>query len=95
MQDRNSPSMEGVLRSLDKTGIKDLIEKNPAKTAKLLHMINLAGVDSVAERRSFNTAFMDSLLELENTRPAAHLWLKQNLDYEICDAVLSDCNYTG
>ena len=95
MQDRNSPSIEGVLRSLDKTAIKDLIEKKPAKTAKLLHMINLAGVDSVAERRSLNTAFMDSLLELEHTRPATHLWLKQNVDYEICDAVLSDWNYTG
>jgi hypothetical protein len=87
--------MEGVLRSLDKTAIKDLIEKNPAKTAKLLHMINLAGVDSVAERRSLNTAFMDSLLELEQTRPATYLWLKQNVDYEICSAVLSDWKYTG
>ena len=87
--------MEGVLRSLDKTAIKDLIEKKPRKTAKLLHMINLAGVDSIVERRSLNTAFMESLLELEHTRPAAHLWLKQNVDYEICDAVLSDWNYTG
>ena len=51
-------------------------------------MINLAGVDSVAERRSLNTTFMDAVLELEHTRPAAHLWLKQNVDYEICDAVL-------
>ena len=87
--------MEGVLRSLDKTAIKDLIGKNPAKTAKLLHMINLAGVDSVAERRSLNTAFMDSLLEHEQTRPATYLWLKQNVDYEICNAVLSDWKYTG
>ena len=87
--------MEGVLRSLDKTAIKDLIQKKPTKTAKLLHMINLAGVDSVVERRSLNTTFMESLLELEHTRSATHLWLKQNVDYEICDAVLSDWNYTG
>ena len=94
MQDRNSPSMVGVLRSLDKTAIKDLIVENPSKMAKLLHMINL-GVDSIAERRSINTAFMDSLLDLELTRPATHLWLKKNVDYEICDNVLSDWNYTG
>jgi len=87
--------MEGVLRSLEKTAIKNLIVENPAKTCKLLHMINLAGVDSVAERRSLNTIFMDSVLELEHTRPEAHLWLKQNVDYEICDTVLSDWNYTG
>ena len=95
MQDKNSPSMVGVLRSLDKTAIKGLIVENPAKMAKLLHMINLAGVDSVVERRSLNTAFMDSLLDLELTRPATHLWLKQNVDYEICDTVLSDWDYTG
>ena len=80
---------------MDKTAIKDLIVENPSKMAKLLHMINLAGVDSIAERRSLNTAFMDSLLDLELTRPATHLRLKKNVDYEICDTVLSDWNYTG
>ena len=47
------------------------------------------------ERRRINKNFLDCLVEVKGSRPAALVWLKCYIDFDICDVMLSDWRYSG
>ena len=60
-------------------------------------MINMKGSDpeNVHERRRINKMFVNCLLEVKSSGPLALIWLKKNIDYDICDIMLSDWKHSG
>ena len=46
-------------------------------------------------RRIFNQTFMGCLVEVMGGCPSALVWLKRNVDFEICDIMLRDWINSG
>ena len=51
--------------------------------------------ENLLDRRIFNQTFMGCLVEVMGGCPSALVWLKKNLDFEICEIVLSDWKNSG
>ena len=88
-----------ILRSEDKTALKDLIsneEEGDTQLNQVLRMVNIDGTgpQDVKSRREINKSFMKCLIS-KLGRPEALIWIKKHLDPEFCKQILSDLNYTG
>ena len=88
-----------ILRSEDKTALKDLISNEKEGNTQLnqvLRMVNIDGTgpQDVKSRREINKSFMTCLIA-KLGRPEALIWIKKHLDPEFCNSILSDMNYTG
>ena len=84
------------IRSKDKDVITNLITIENQHISRSLRIINLdVPTAEITERREINVAFMTCLIEIETSHPSALLWLKKNMDSDICDTIMSDYNYTG
>ena len=92
----NSNGVIEQIRSKDKDVIINLITTDNQHISRSLRIINLdVPTAEIAERRQINVAFMTCLIEIETSHPSALLWLKRNIDSDICDTILSDYDYTG
>ena len=43
----------------------------------------------------FNKAIMDCLVEVKGDISSALVYLKKNIDFEICDIMISDWHFSG
>ena len=94
--DNNSNGVIEQIRSKDKDVIINLITTDNQHISRSLRIINLdVPTAEIAERRQINVAFMTCLIEIETSHPSALLWLKRNIDSDICDTIMSDYDYTG
>ena len=86
-----------ILHSNNKTAIKELIVTKDWQLNPALRLANSGGYSpqDVAMRRSANKLFFECVLDVEHSRPAALVWLKGNIDPDICNAIITDDNYTG
>ena len=94
--DNNSNSVIEEIRSKDKDVITNLIATKNKHISRSLRIINLdVPTAEITERRQINVSFMSCLVEIESSHPSALLWLKRNIDSDICDTIMSDYDYTG
>ena len=94
--DNDSNCVIERIRSKDKDAIKNLITTNNQHISRSLRIINLdVPTAEIIERRQVNVTFMTCLIEIETSHPSALLWLKRNIDSDICDTIMSDYDYTG
>ena len=92
----NSNGVIEQIRSKDKDIITNLITTKNQHISRSLRIINLdVPTAEITERRQINVAFMTCLIEIETSHPSALLWLKRNIDSDICDTIMSDYDYTG
>ena len=96
-----------TLKSKNKDAVKDLISSNDKNLGSALRVINMESFapESVSKRkaknkaymnrRSINKTFVKCLEELEQGRRSALLWLKRYVDFEVCDVIIEDANYSG
>ena len=79
-----------ILHSNNKTAIKELIVTKDWQLNPALRLANSGGYSpqDVAMRRSANKLFFECVLDVELSRPAALVWLKGNIDPDICNASL-------
>ena len=95
-KDNNSNDVIEQIRSKDKDVIINLITTDNQHISRSLRIINLdVPTAEITERRQINVAFMTCLIEIETSHPSALLWLKRNIDSDICDTIMSDYDYTG
>ena len=84
----------------DKIAIKKLIRAESSENIQLkqiLRMINMKGMGSqdLTTRRRVNKCFMDCLVDVQRGNPAALVWLKKHIDFQICKTMLSDWKHSG
>ena len=96
MNDNDSNSVIEQIRSKDKDVITNLIATKNQHISRSLRIINLdVPTAEITERRQINVSFMTCLIDIETSHPSAFLWLKRNIDSDICDTIMSDYDYTG
>mgnify|MGYP007045152372 FL=1 len=94
--DNNGNGVIEKIRSKDKDVIINLITTDNQYISRSLRIINLhVPTTEITERRQINVTFMTCLIEIEASHPSALLWLKRNIDSDICDTIMSDYDYTG
>ena len=49
----------------------------------------------LAMRRRTNKNFMKNLLDIQPDVPSAFVWLKNNIEFDICQTILSDWEFSG
>ena len=96
-----------VLKSKNKEDMKDLITSDDKSLGPALRIINMesfapeknskrrANKKANMNRRSINKTFFECLEDVEQGRHFALLWLKKNIDFEVCDVIIEDAGYTG
>ena len=86
-----------ILSGTDKNAIAHLISTECQEIGTILQIISMdgSGADDRAKRREINCAFMDCLEKVQSGDSPALLWLKRHVDFQVCDIMLSDWNYSG
>ena len=87
-----------ILVRNDRRAIKNLIvNSNDDRLKKNLRFLNMDGSvnQDTEKRREMNKMFLRCLVEVQQDYPSALIWLKRNIDSDICDTMLSDWKYTG
>ena len=83
-----------ILHRNNKTAIKEMIVSKNWQLNQALQLTN-SGPQDMAKIRSANKLFFECVLEVELSHSAALVWLKSNIDPDICDAIITDVNYIG
>jgi len=87
-----------ILQGSKKSAIKNLImNSSDDKIKKNMRFLNMdgAGFQDLAVRRKTNKNFFQCLFKVYPHRPTALVWLKNNIEFDTCQRMLSDLNYTG
>ena len=87
-----------VLQGDDQLAIKNLIinsEDNELK--RNLRFLNTDGIGmhDLAMRRRTNKNFMNNLLEIQPDVPSAFVWLKNQIEFDICHTIITDWEFSG
>ena len=82
-----------ILRGSDKVAIEDLIVN--AEDDELNKNLRFLSLQNVAVRRQANKNFMDSLVDIYQDRSTAILFLKNKIDFAVCQKVMDDWEYSG
>ena len=90
----DSTNIKSLIKNGNKSEIKRLIKSENTNLGPTLRMINMKGYKEkdLMERREMNKFFIQCLTEIS---PRAFIWLKQHVDYETCEAMISDWSYKG
>ena len=93
----NHYSIVEKIESNDTNTVINLITSEDPKIGQVLRLLNIEGSDAedLERRRSINKHFVQCLVEVKSNLPSALLWLKANVDMDICDKMISAYNYTG
>lgn len=51
--------------------------------------------ENLLKRRRFNKKILECIIEIKGDCPSALIWLKQNVDFEVCSIMLSDWKYSS
>ena len=87
-----------ILQGSKKAAIKNLIMNSADdKIKKNMRFLNMdgAGFQDLAVRRKTNKNFFQCLFKVYPHRPTALVWLKNNIEFDTCQRMLSDLKYTG
>ena len=84
-----------ILHRNNKTGIKEMIVSKNWQLKQALQLVNSGPQDMAKRRRRANKLFFECVLEVELSHSAALVWLKSNIDPDICNAIITDVNYIG
>ena len=93
----NHYSIVEKIESSDTNTVINLITSEDPKIGQVLRLLNIEGseAEDLERRRSINKHFVQCLVEVKSNLPSALLWLKANVDMDICDKMISAYNYTG
>ena len=85
----NSINIKTLLRNEKKSEIKKLINSENTNLGSALRIMNVKSYKEkdLLERREMNKFFIRCLMEISR-RP--FIWLKQHVDYETCETIISD-----
>ena len=94
---RRLTQLKEILYMKNEVCIKELINNDDSNLHHVLRMINFVGPEKeyLAKRRETNKHFIKCLTEVKMGGPQAFVWLKKHVDYETCEIMISDLNYTG
>ena len=86
-----------MVQSSDEVAIKHIIVSEDSHLRQVLRLINTegSGKGSHESRSVVNKYFMNYLVEVKCGLSSALLWLKANVDPDICGILLSDYDYSG
>ena len=86
-EQKNLQNVIEALYSRNEDALKELIVTQSIMLCQVLMLIN-RGADDLSERRSVNKSFLDSLTKVKEGLPQALLWLKKNIDPDVCAIML-------
>ena len=92
----NHYSIVERVQSTDTNIVSSLITTEDPKIGQVLRMLNIEGseAEDLERRRTINKHFVKCLVEVKSGLPSALLWLKANVDMEICDKMISAYNHS-
>ena len=87
-------NIKALLKNENKSEIKRLINSETSDLGPALRMINMKMYKEkdLSERRELNKFFIQCLTEIS---PRAFIWLKQHVDFETCETMISDWSHKG
>ena len=93
-QQSNLQNVVETLYSCNEDTIKELIVSETINLSQILMMINRQEED-LSERRNVNKCFLNCMTKLKKGQPVALIWLKKNIDLEVCAIMLSDLKFSN
>ena len=87
-QQSNLQNVIETLYSMNEDAMKELI------VCQVIVLIN-RGTDDLSERRNINKSFLDCLTKVKQDIPQALVWLKKNIDPDVCAIMLSDWKFSN
>ena len=92
----NHYSIVERIQSTNTSIVSSLITSEDPKTGQVLRMLNIEGseAEDLERRRTVNKHFVKCLVEVKSGLPSALLWLKANVDMEICDKMILAYNHS-
>ena len=92
--------MREIIFSKNEDDVKDLINSvksdNKIFSLSLTKLNNeLSGNKNRPKRKELNVFLMKCLVQTQTTYQLALIWLKKRVDFQTCDTVISDYNFTG
>ena len=92
----NHYSIVEQVQSTDTNIVSSLITSEDPKIGPILRMLNIEGseAEDLERKRTINKHFVKCLVEVKSGLPSALLWLKANVDMEICDKMISAYNHS-
>ena len=92
LEDKDSKIFK-ILLGTDKEAIRDLIVN--AEDDQLNKNLQFISMKSVEVRRNVFKLFFQCLLDVNPDEPTALIWLKANIDFDLCQKIKSDWEYQG
>ena len=93
-QQSNLQNAIEALYNQNEDAMKGLIVSQDGMLCQVLMLIN-RGADDLSERRSINKSFLDSLTKVKEELPQALVWLKKNIDPDVCAIMLTDWKFSN
>ena len=92
--------MREIIFSKNEDDVKDLI--NSVKSDNKIFSLSLTKLNNELsdnkhrpKRKELNVFLMKCLVQTQTTYQLALIWLKKRVDFQTCDIVISDYNFTG
>ena len=82
-----------ILCGSDKIAVAELIQR--AEEDQLNRNLRFLKMQNTPVRRKAFKLFFRSLVEVQGNHALALIWLKANIDFDVCQKVMSDWNYKG
>ena len=93
-EQKNLQNVIEALYSKNEDALKELIVSQSIMLCQVLMLIN-RGADDLSERRSINKSFLDCLTKVKEGFPQALVWLKKNIDPDVCAIILTDWKFSN
>ena len=93
-QQSNLQNLVETLYSKNEDAMKELIFSQCNMLCQVVALIN-RGADDLSERRNINKSFFDCLTKVKQGQPQALVWLKKNIDPEVCTIMFSDWKFSN
>ena len=82
-----------ILCGNDKAAVTDLIRS--AEDDQINRNLRFLKILNIPVRRNAFKLFFSSLVEVQGSHALALIWLKANIDFDVCQKVMSDWDYKG
>ena len=92
-QQRNLQNVIETLYSNNEDAMKELIVSHSIILTQILMLINRA--EEVSERRKVNKFFLNCMTKVKQSQPLVLVWLKKNIDPDVCAILLSDWKFSN
>ena len=92
LEDKDSNILK-ILLDNNEEAIRDLIVNS--EDDQLNKNMQFLSMQSVPVRRNAFKRFFQCLLDVHLDQPTAQIWLKANIDFDLCRKIISDWKYQG